>query len=46
MKDQLRNIRKGLIGEDDLLAIDPEALAETAGPTAPPAIVTPVPEEA
>ena len=42
-----RNIKKGLVGENDLLAIDPEALAEAAGSVAPPPVVpAPAPEEA
>jgi amino acid transporter len=42
-----RNIRKGLVGENDLLAVDPEALAEASGAAevpAPPAVA--IPEEA
>jgi amino acid transporter len=44
-----RNIRKGLVGENDLLAIDPEVIAELAqgeipGDVVPPAAVAPADE--
>ena len=41
-----RNISKGLIGENDLLAIDPEALKEAQALEAGTVVVEPVPEEA
>jgi len=41
-----RNIRKGLVGENDLLSIDPEALAEASGESVDERPAVPVPEEA
>jgi amino acid transporter len=41
-----RNIKKGLIGENDLLAIDPEALKEVQSLEAGGVVGDPVPEEA
>ena len=42
-----RSVKKGLVGENDLLAIDPEALAEAdGGPAAPATPVVSAPEEA
>ena len=41
-----RSVKKGLVGENDLLAIDPEALAEASGGSVAPVPPAAVPEEA